>query len=293
MKLSGREPIIRARKVISLPGSPRRQNIVPGLQAFGFDVVDAIDGRRLHDPNSFFDVRRFTDRSSVQPRSGEIGCSLSHLSVYLQYLQKEDLGDDEWVIVAEDDTVLSPQFDRDISSILRRCSTLDFVVLATITAPMDVYCRDVITRRVRISPVEPPLVRARKTPHVRKVGFVDLRGSDNDRVFIYGTILYAFNGRGVRRFVQVMGDRPYWAADDWRLFSMMGLRIGLIRPTLGEASLLALSEIRSGLNSYEQWGGIPARVREMVAIRTRLKQIPQVISLGIADMAGRRRRCRH
>lgn len=283
------EPVIRARKVISLPGSDRRRTIVPDLVNHGFEVVDAIDGSRITEPGRLLDLRRFKSFNIAPPKSGEIGCVLSHLSLYEEHSSEEELGDDEWVIVAEDDAVLSPRFERDIYRVLARCSTLDFAILANGVTPMDIYYRDAVTRNIRISPVEPPVISIRNTPHMRKVGFVNLADKKNAEVpaCVWCTFLYAFNGRGARRFLRTMGHRPYWVADSWKLFSSMGLRIGLVRPNMGHVSSDVTSEIREGVNAYDPELGLPVGLREKLAIRTRLRQAPQVVSVGMDDLRGR------
>lgn len=272
-------PIIRARYVISLPRSARRKETVPELVSHGFIVKDAVRGSEIEIVDAEFDCRGFSGRYGRPARIGEIGCTLSHKRILDDVSQVLD--DQEWAIIAEDDIVLSPNFEDIIGPVLQRSRHLDFVILATGAAPADVYCRDVITRNTQISPISLPIIRIQSHPHIRVVGYIK---PEMD----YGALLYAVRGRGSRRLFGQRSGRPYWVADDWELAASYGVRIGLVRPNLAGEAEGAVSDVSSTANSFEWSGGVPATFREAMAIRTRIRRIPDMIALIADDLIGRR-----
>ena len=90
--------------IISL-GRPRNCDLRPSLEAFGFEVfnVSGVDGRTL----SAMDLERVKQETATRIHgrpmtSGEIGCSLGHLSAY-------DVArslDADWTLVCEDDAII-------------------------------------------------------------------------------------------------------------------------------------------------------------------------------------------
>ena len=99
--------------VISLPGDDVRRSFMRGqLDALGLDYefFDAVRGsERIGDPRWYDDAtaRKLEDRSL---RPGEVGCALSHASVYTEIVKRSL----PWALILEDDAVLH----RDLPNVL-------------------------------------------------------------------------------------------------------------------------------------------------------------------------------
>ncbi|WP_161971974.1 glycosyltransferase family 25 protein [Acidipropionibacterium jensenii] len=276
------ESTISSRIVVSLAGSRRRDQTVPELLKHGFSIFDAVDGRAISTPGEVFDTDRFDKKYHRAPEPGEIGCTLSHLSVMRSFAEDSSCERRHWLVVAEDDAVLSPHFERDIERVLHRCSTLDMVMLASVAAPADVRWQDPVTSHTVISLVEPPVVSVWSRPFVRRVGFVNTEA-------LYGTLLYAIKKPAAQRILSSIDGRPYFVADDWVEFSRMGLRIGLVRPNLAGPREDLSSEIRAGSNG-DLWSGAAyekGSLRERIRIRTRVRCLRETVAVSIDDLRGR------
>lgn len=98
--------------VLSLKNSERREIIIRRLKNVGieqFEFFDAFDARSmtLVDLNKHFDIKRFSDIYKREPARGEIGCTLSHISIWNKIAKSEC---DKWIIL-EDDAILMPWFN--------------------------------------------------------------------------------------------------------------------------------------------------------------------------------------
>jgi glycosyl transferase family 25 len=95
--------------VISLKGSPRRQVIGPALHALGipFEFFDAVNGRLLSpaDIAASYDGGHRTNRQLSAP---EIGCALSHMTLYRRIVAESIPA----AIILEDDAIVGPRLRR-------------------------------------------------------------------------------------------------------------------------------------------------------------------------------------
>jgi GR25 family glycosyltransferase involved in LPS biosynthesis len=192
------------------------------------------------------------------------------------------LEDHNWVIVCEDDAVLSPRFEKDIERVLSRCSTLDMVMLASVAAPADVRWQDPVTVHTAISPVASPIVSFTSRPLIRTVGYVQPE-------VMYGTLLYVIRRSGAHKLLSSIDRLPYFVADDWKEFARMGLRIGLVRPNMAGQRDGIPSEI-SEFSNGELWQSSVHDVknlRKRIRIRTRLRRAARTFAVGVADLRGR------
>ncbi len=78
-----------------------------------YEFIDAIRGtERIDDPRWYDDAsaRRLEDRSL---RAGEVGCALSHASVYAEIVKRQL----PWALVLEDDGILHPDLPRVLNAL--------------------------------------------------------------------------------------------------------------------------------------------------------------------------------
>jgi GR25 family glycosyltransferase involved in LPS biosynthesis len=79
----------------------------------GFSFVDAIDGKHLTEAEiSHLNFAGKIKQRAFNPTLGEIGCGLSHLIAYRQFLTTAD----EWACILEDDVILDERFSSFIKN---------------------------------------------------------------------------------------------------------------------------------------------------------------------------------
>lgn len=264
-----RKPVIADKVVISLASAERRNTTVPKLVDAGFRVLDAIDGRLMSKEEiaERFDTALFEDTFLHYPKPGEIGCTLSHLIAISDFAAAAG-GADDWIVITEDDAALSPWWGRDLPRALGAAQRLgvDLAVLGMYSAPMGQPAKDYCSRHhplgIGARPVS-VLSTGTPMPAVRAVNVIVPQ-------FELGSVGYAMTRSAARTIVAYEG-KPYWVADDWRVMRRMGLRIGLVKPTLVEPSSGVESTIRHGDNPRVH--DYVMSPRERLALKTRLKAL--------------------
>lgn len=222
-------PVLRERRVIALPGSARLEAFFGTEAGRTFEVWQAQDGRggaldHLADQER---IRGIHGRALV---GGEIGCSLSHLSLYRHFAEQP--GKDRDVIaIAEDDALVSSDFEPVVSRLLASGADFDVVLLsynAVSAEETDFF--DLYEDNVPLSLIGPRLGRSARGRTYR-VG--------RPEGMIIGTGLYLITREACRRIVAEF-DRTgllYWMADEWRWFrDHLGVKVLMLRPTLASWS---------------------------------------------------------
>lgn len=107
--------------VISLKNSPRRNAISQRLDALNlkFTFIDAINGTTLSQAAlNNIDYTFYSERFDVHKplTRGEIGCAMSHLSIY-QIMCNEKI---EKAIILEDDAIVSQEFEHIVLDSLKK-----------------------------------------------------------------------------------------------------------------------------------------------------------------------------
>ncbi|EEX51326.1 glycosyltransferase family 25 protein [Pasteurella dagmatis] len=107
--------------VISLKGSPRRDVISQRLNGLNlnFRFIDGINGKELtqdelNKVDYEFYLKRFNSRKPLT--IGEVGCALSHLSIYEMIVQNKI----EKAIILEDDAIVSQVFESLVKDSIRK-----------------------------------------------------------------------------------------------------------------------------------------------------------------------------
>ncbi|WP_148245153.1 glycosyltransferase family 25 protein [Enterobacter asburiae] len=117
--------------VISLKRSyERRKSIEERLTSLGleYEIFTAIDGRLLSDSELIL----FTKKTNYAIEPGEIGCSLSHVSIYAKMVAENTSS----ALILEDDAIL---FD-DLPTVLHSlAATIDNTPCVTLLTPIDKY----------------------------------------------------------------------------------------------------------------------------------------------------------
>lgn len=107
----------------------RLQNVMPKLQELDFPVsrVIAVDGNDMSDDyiSSVADELAYLKFFRMLPENGTIGCSLSHLKAWKEFLRS----DNEFALICEDDITFDPiELKKTIKLLLREKNLWDIIM---------------------------------------------------------------------------------------------------------------------------------------------------------------------
>ena len=115
--------------VISLPFDDTRRKRVSDIMNelnVEYSFVDALYGKTLSaEEKSKIPLTDFQRRVNHNPTDGELGCSLSHMKAFKQFLQSGQ----DWVCILEDDAIIDKDFKEFISTVDERVLNKDALYL--------------------------------------------------------------------------------------------------------------------------------------------------------------------
>lgn len=163
-----------------------------------YEFIEAVDGRKMSEEERHrrFDVERFLARYSIDVRPGEIGCTLSHQECYRKMVSERI----PYVLILEDDIC----FDLDIVPVVREIEKL-------------------------MSCDEPRIILL--SGWYWYTGTSPLGGGYR-LANVYDAFLthsYVINLAAARQLIE---ERPYITADDWRYIRKKGGRLEAVCPHL-------------------------------------------------------------
>lgn len=275
--------LLAKRVVIALRGSERLGGFFDSPGASRFQVFDAYDGR-LHAGDEYFDRDAFAVVEKRQAKPAEVGCAISHLLVMREFATEEG-GDDDMMLVAEDDARPADNWLSVVNSILSHRDGFDYVLLAN---PFDdVGEKSLVSISTKLGQLS---YLARRVGRPYRIG--SLRG------IMRGTGLYLVSRRAARQYVELVnsrGGKIGWCADTYEAWMpVAGMRQIVVEPNLagwsGDSSIQEVSSLRFNRDKREALMGdsLLGRVRSNVALRTRMNHVANRISATIDDISGRR-----
>lgn len=215
---------IVARRVISLPDSPRRTAFEGNGAASTFTFFDAFDARR-GGGEQLFDVEAYAREEGRAPLGGEIGCAISHYLVMREFAEGSGAADD-LMLVAEDDVVFSTHLEPVLHKVASLMRAGDLALLADPYGEMDVRDRRKRSERdVQLSLLARP-VGGRHPAHFL---FGHYEGEPA------GAMLYAVSRRAAALYCAFVAQqgRIQWAADDYRRWALpAGIDVRVLKPNL-------------------------------------------------------------
>lgn len=189
--------------VVSLIESSRRLNISNELRNIPFQYLDAVYGKDLGEKY----VETINSQQWVKERYkraltyGEIGCSLSHLKIYKDMLDK----DIPWAIIFEDDiSVKSPFYDVLLNNI-DKFNPNDLYILG---AQEGLACNDYVILSNKNSINLNDFIKFNKT-------------IDSER-YIYRTAAYLISKKVAENILNFT-EKKFCLADDWSCFKKHNL----------------------------------------------------------------------
>ena len=229
---------ITKRVVIALEDSSRLEGFLAQPGGDEFSQFRAIDNRR-GGHISEFDVEEFERVYRRPPRAGEIGCTLSHVSVMRSFAREGGPGD-ELLLVAEDDARFSIHLEAALEAILQWPKVTGLVVLGDPYGRADHRDRAVGSSSehfVQLSALARPLRLAGGAPPFRIGRWA---------AGLTGAGLYLITRdacRAVDDYLNAVdGRKPWWVADYHGFYrDTLGCDVLFVRPNLvsweGESSI--------------------------------------------------------
>ena len=166
------------------------------------EFVEGVFLKSVSEDDSF-DISKFEQRYRRLPRIGEIGCSLSHQSIYRRHIENI-----EWSIVLEDDATLNNFFGEKVKTLFHNyvSSTPTVIILG---------CSKHLTKNHKQRKLLFPSIAE------KLISTVSL--FKPYKINKYGTVGYMINASG-SKLIREIGN-PFNLADDWKLFEEYGLDV--------------------------------------------------------------------
>ncbi|TCP90099.1 glycosyl transferase family 25 [Cricetibacter osteomyelitidis] len=187
-----------------------------------FRAVNMMDKTEQDFPQ-LFDVQGFQQRYGRAVTRGEIGCTLSHLTVYRQIQQDPTIQNDEFVLVCEDDALFAEHFAQHLNTIIQQNIQADIILVG--------QSKIATFNNVELEINYPTTFK----PWQKKLGQSDYTYSLPYKNYFAGTVAYLIKKSTVDKFLNPLKNNPlpYWLADDYILFgNEFTVKTLVIRPLL-------------------------------------------------------------
>lgn len=187
-----------------------------------FIIFSAINTMNI-EPNKLvekFNVDKFLQHYGRAVTKGEIGCTLSHLSVYQNIVNDHQIADDEYSLICEDDALFSCEFHENIEKILGQELSADILLVgqSKITDFNDVELE------INYPTTFSFLLKNRGKQYTVCYPYKN---------YFAGTVAYLIKKSAAKKMLAQCQDPVYWLADDFILFSkQFGLDIQIVRPVM-------------------------------------------------------------
>ncbi|MCK3657848.1 hypothetical protein A4G18_03765 [Pasteurellaceae bacterium Pebbles2] len=178
-----------------------------------------------------FDLAKGKELASRPVAFGEMGCTLSHLGCWNLIAQNQQLNDDDFAIVAEDDVTFMPNFENLIPVLM------DYLKDAHPTADL------IILQKLGLRTEKLPTA-TEDTQEFRYVYPKQKEECDSD-----GSSLYLIRkSRAKKLMMEAMERKPFWLADDFSIFCPLE-NIMILLPLLGVVENNADSDLELERNA--------------------------------------------
>ncbi|WP_115073240.1 glycosyltransferase family 25 protein [Canicola haemoglobinophilus] len=189
-----------------------------------FNIFNAINTLNLNkeQPNSIFNINKFNDIYKRNVTMGEIGCTLSHISLYKKIFNDNNIGNDDFVLVSEDDILFSEHFWDVLSKLEKQTINADLLVLGE-SKVSSFSCKKI--------EIKAPLSLR---PLNKKVEYRNFVYGYPSHYYYAGTVCYLIKKSAIAKFpIHNNNTLPYWLADDFSLFyKEFGIKTKMLRPII-------------------------------------------------------------
>ncbi|MDO4429831.1 MAG: glycosyltransferase family 25 protein [Lonepinella koalarum] len=205
--------------------SQRRELFFSQPDTSDFVVFTAINTMNLSGDElaTKFNMEKFKQSYHRTVTKGEIGCTLSHLTIYEKIINDENIADNDYVLVCEDDVLLADNFQQNLTALLAQNLTSDIILVGQSKIPAFNDKELCITYPTTFKFAQKPIA---------DTGYYYSYPYKN---YFAGTVAYLIKKSACRRFYLEM-NKPegiYWLADDFILFGkLFDLDILVVRPLM-------------------------------------------------------------
>ncbi|QIA76003.1 glycosyltransferase family 25 protein [Rodentibacter caecimuris] len=167
-----------------------------------------------------FDLAQFERHYGRKVTKGEIGCTLSHLAVYRLIVEDESVAEDDYALVCEDDALLAPNFQQNLTALLSQNNAMPIVLIGQ-------------SKIAQFNDTELEI------NYPTTFSFLCHKADDVVYAYPYksyfaGTVGYLIKKSAARAFLkQLEQGKPFWLADDFLLFeTRFALSNQVVRPLM-------------------------------------------------------------
>lgn len=182
---------------------------------------------------SIFNIEQFKAHYGRNVTKGEIGCTLSHLSVYQKIVEDNDIAEDSYALVCEDDALFHQDFQQNLTALLLEKLESEIILVG------QSKINDFNDADLEINyPITFSFL-------CKKTGNVNY--AFPYKSYFAGTVGYLIKKSAARRFIQqISQNKPFWLADDFLLFEQdFNIRNKVVRPLMVIENPVLISNLES------------------------------------------------
>ena len=167
-----------------------------------------------------FNSAEFEQHYGRNVTKGEIGCTLSHLAVYRQIVEDQNVTENDYALVCEDDALFNANLSPNTIALLTEKCDADIVLIGQ-------------SKIAEFDDVELEINYPTTFSFLRQtVG--DVTVAYPYKGYFAGTVAYLIKKSAARAFLkQLEQEKPFWLADDFLLFeTQFHINNNVVRPLM-------------------------------------------------------------
>ncbi|MDO5055572.1 MAG: glycosyltransferase family 25 protein [Pasteurella oralis] len=188
-----------------------------------FEIFSAINTMSIEpqELSQQFNAEKFAQHYGRKVTSGEIGCTLSHLAVYQKIVDDNEISENEYSLICEDDALFNHHFQHNLEKLLAQGLSADIVLVGQ-------------SKIADFNDVELEINYPTTFSFLlNKIEKCDFTVSYPYKNYFAGTVAYLIKKSAAKKLLSACQDPTYWLADDFILFgSQFGLVIQVVRPLM-------------------------------------------------------------
>lgn len=222
----------------------------PDTQDFEYFTAINTMNKSLEELSNYFNINKFSLHYSRAATNGEIGCTLSHLAIYQKIIENNEIEENQYSLICEDDALFSREFQKHLNKLINQSIHSDIILLGQ-------------SKVDNFNHFELELSFPTTLNILNKHNFSqEFRLCYPYKNYFAGTVCYLIKKSAARTLLQQskMQENPYWLADDFILFGKkFNLDIQIIRP------LMAIENPQLDSNLQSTRGATPNNLLKKIA----------------------------
>lgn len=165
-----------------------------------------------------FNPTKFEQHYGRNVTKGEIGCTLSHLAVYRQIVEDQNVTENDYALVCEDDALFNANLSLKTIALLTEKCDADIVLIGQ-------------SKIAEFNDVELEINYPTTFSFLRQT-IGDVTVASPYKSYFAGTVAYLIKKSAARAFLkQLEQEKPFWLADDFLLFeTQFQINNNVVRP---------------------------------------------------------------